>query len=107
MFCYFRGSSFRERCSGPLQLNTWIPGPAPSRDAAHEQRLRDFLGQFGPEVPQWAADAKVVDFEAQVWALGVLAMHIFYVYLCFPLPISCCSLLLFLVFLVVVDACCC
>lgn len=63
-------ASFRERSAGPLQLNTWIPEPAPPhRDPENEQRLRDFLGHFGPEVPAWAADAKLVDFEAQVAAM--------------------------------------
>eukprot|EP00435_Cladocopium_sp_Y103_P029018 s64_g7.t1 len=57
-------ASFRERSAGPLQLNTWIPEPAPPlRDAENEQRLRDFLGRFGPE------DAKLVDFEAQAAAM--------------------------------------
>lgn len=66
LLCH-RDQSFREHCpQGPLQLNTWIPDPAPRRDVSHEQRLREFLGHFGPEVPANAAEAKLVDFEAQV-----------------------------------------
>lgn len=64
-------ASFRDRAgAGALQLNTWIPEASPPRrDAEHERRLRDFLGNFGPEVPESAADAKLVDFEAQVAAM--------------------------------------
>ena len=50
---------------GPFQLNTWIPDPPPPRDAAAEQRLRAFLGQWGPEVPAAAGDATPPDFLSQ------------------------------------------
>src|SRR5438309_6335325 len=39
---------FRARSGGPLQLNTWIPDPPPSRDANAEARVRDFLRTWGP-----------------------------------------------------------
>src|ERR1700680_3402847 len=42
---------FRSGSSGPLQLNTWIPDPAPSRDAAAEARMRAFLADWGPAAP--------------------------------------------------------
>src|SRR6185437_1242184 len=44
-------AAVRAGASGPFQLNTWIPDPAPARDAAHEARVRQFLARFGPEVP--------------------------------------------------------
>ena len=56
---------FRSKSSGPVQLNTWIPDPAPSRDAAGEARMREFLAGWGPEVPAAAGDAAPPDFRAQ------------------------------------------
>src|ERR1700761_5585326 len=43
-------SEVRAGSNGAFQLNLWIPDPPPRRDAAHETRLRDFLGGFGPAV---------------------------------------------------------
>lgn len=34
----------------PLQINLWIPDPAPKRDANNEAALCEFLGQWGPAV---------------------------------------------------------
>eukprot|EP00913_Durusdinium_trenchii_P028552 g26779.t1 len=64
-------SSFRAQSgpTAPLQLNTWIPDPPALRDPQKERKMRDFLQRFGPEVPEAAGDAKVVDFEAQVAAM--------------------------------------
>src|SRR5579863_5034635 len=56
---------FRSKSSGPLQLNTWIPDPAPSRDAGAEARMRAFLAAWGPAVPTTAGDAVPPDFCAQ------------------------------------------
>ena len=56
---------FRSNSSGPLQLNTWIPDPAPSRDAAAEARMRAFLAAWGPAVPAGAGDVVPPDFRAQ------------------------------------------
>jgi nitronate monooxygenase len=56
---------FRSKSSGPLQLNTWIPDPAPARDAAAEARMRAFLADWGPEAPPSAGDAGPPDFRAQ------------------------------------------
>src|SRR5580704_9435808 len=56
---------FRSKSSGPLQLNTWIPDPAPSRDAAAEARMRAFLAAWGPAVPATAGDVVPPDFRAQ------------------------------------------
>ena len=41
---------------GPFQLNTWVPDPAPRRDADAEARVRAFLAQWGPDVPASAGD---------------------------------------------------
>jgi nitronate monooxygenase len=56
---------FRSNCSGPLQLNTWVPDPAPFRDAAAEARIRVFLAAWGPAVPPGAGDVVPLDFRAQ------------------------------------------
>jgi nitronate monooxygenase len=57
------------REAGPVQINLWIPDPAPTRDPAHEEALRAFLGRFGPPVPPEAADGTLPDFAAQCEAL--------------------------------------
>ena len=60
---------FRAACSGPVQLNLWIPDPAPARNTSHETTLRSFLGEWGPAVAPGAADAVPLDFAAQCQAL--------------------------------------
>lgn len=60
---------FRASSNGAVQLNLWIPDPPPVRDAAHEAKVRDFLGRFGPPVPEDAGDATPPDFAAQCEAL--------------------------------------
>jgi nitronate monooxygenase len=62
-------SEFRDNSNGSFQLNLWLPDPPPLRDAAHEQRVRDFLGQWGPPVDPAAGDAQPLDFTAQCDAL--------------------------------------
>jgi nitronate monooxygenase len=63
-------ATFRAATNGALQMNLWIPDPPPVRDSAHEARVRNFLGDWGPEVPEEAADAATVpDFAAQCEAL--------------------------------------
>ncbi|MEM6663245.1 MAG: nitronate monooxygenase [Pseudomonadota bacterium] len=59
----------REASNGAFQLNNWIPDPEPVRDPAHEAAVRDFLGNWGPEVPEGAADAPAPDFDAQCEAM--------------------------------------
>jgi nitronate monooxygenase len=59
----------RAGSNGAFQVNLWIPDPPPQRDPAHEARLRDFLGGFGPPVAAEAADAAPLDFAAQCEAL--------------------------------------
>lgn len=53
----------------PLQINLWVPDPEPVRDAAHEARVRAFLGHWGPAVADTAGDARPHDFRAQCAAL--------------------------------------
>ena len=60
---------FRAQSPGEFQLNLWIPGPPPKRDAESESRQRDFLAAWGPPVPPEAGDAALPDFEAQCQAL--------------------------------------
>jgi nitronate monooxygenase len=62
-------SGVRGQSNGAFQLNLWIPDPPPVRDASHEAEVREFLGQFGPEVPASAADAMPLDFVAQCDAM--------------------------------------
>jgi nitronate monooxygenase len=52
-----------------LQINLWVPDPAPRRNAQHEAQLREFLSQFGPPVPADAADTPLQDFSAQCQAV--------------------------------------
>ncbi len=54
---------------GAFQLNLWIPDPLPKRDPAHEEEIRRFLAQWGPEVPHDAGNAVPPDFGAQCEAL--------------------------------------
>ena len=60
---------FREGSNGAVQLNLWIPDPPPTRDAAHEAEVREFLSKWGPPVPPSAGDGALQDFEAQCEAL--------------------------------------
>ena len=59
----------RSGSNGAFQINTWIPDPAPVRDATHEARVRDFLGGWGPAVLPEAGDGALPDFETQCRAI--------------------------------------
>jgi nitronate monooxygenase len=59
----------RAATNGPFQINLWIPGPPPARDAADEARLRAFLAGWGPEPEADAGDATPPEFEAQCGAV--------------------------------------
>jgi len=59
----------RAGSSCPFQLNLWVPDPEPVRDTAHEDQVRRFLAQWGPEVPSTAGDNAPPDFIAQCNAL--------------------------------------
>lgn len=60
---------YRRASPAPLQINLWVPDPAPLRDAVHEAALRRFLANFGPEGPAAAADTPLQDFDAQCQAV--------------------------------------
>ncbi len=62
-------SEVRRGSSGPFQLNLWTPDAPPQRDAAHEARIRQFLAEWGPEVPSEAGNATPPHFETQCEAL--------------------------------------
>lgn len=64
---------FRSKCTGPVQLNLWIPDPSPHRDQDAEARVRAFLGTWGPPVPPSAGDISLPDFDAQCDTLLELA----------------------------------
>lgn len=59
----------RAGSNGAFQLNTWIPDPEPARNPEHEAAVRKFLSRWGPEVPPEAADAPMIDFDAQCEAM--------------------------------------
>src|SRR6266705_861657 len=60
---------FRGQSNGTLQINLWVPDPPPLRDAEHERRVREFLGQWGPPVPEEGGGAAARDFAAHCAAL--------------------------------------
>ncbi len=64
-------AAVREGSNGTFQFNLWVPDPPPKRDAAREEKVRKFLGQWGPEVSIEAGDATPPDFSAQCEALMV------------------------------------
>jgi len=55
----------RGKTNRRFQMNLWIPDPPPSRDPAHEQRVRQFLSNWGPPVPPEAGDTTPLDFAWQ------------------------------------------
>jgi nitronate monooxygenase len=58
--------TFRSQGGGSLQLNTWVPGQAPVRNADAEARVRAFLSGWGPPVPpDGHPGAELPDFESQ------------------------------------------
>ena len=59
----------RALSNGSFQLNLWIPDPPAKRDPAHETKVREFLGGFGPEVPATAGDDPLQDFAEQCEAM--------------------------------------
>ncbi len=67
---------FRGQSNGTFQINLWVPDPPPPRDGDHERLVREFLGQWGPEVPQEAGDAAPIDFAAQCEAMLAAAPRI-------------------------------
>lgn len=62
-------STVRSSTNGAFQLNTWIPDPEPVRNAEHETSVREFLSQWGPDVPTEASEAPTISFEEQCEAM--------------------------------------
>lgn len=60
---------FRAQSRGEFQINLWIPGPTPQRDAESERRQGEYLAQWGPEVPESAAEGVLPDFDGQCRAM--------------------------------------
>ncbi|MFL5618773.1 MAG: NAD(P)H-dependent flavin oxidoreductase [Gemmatimonadaceae bacterium] len=56
---------FRELGGGALQINLWVPDPAPPRDHDAEARLAGFLERWGPPAASNAGNAVAPDFAAQ------------------------------------------
>lgn len=59
----------RARTNGAFQMNLWVPDAPPRRDRAHEARVREFLGAWGPPVPDDAGNATPPGFAAQCEAV--------------------------------------
>jgi nitronate monooxygenase len=60
---------FRKCSDGSFQINLWIPDPAPERDVTHEDAVRSFLNNWGPEVPTTASEAVPPNFKSQCEAM--------------------------------------
>ncbi|MDQ6827919.1 MAG: nitronate monooxygenase [Gemmatimonadota bacterium] len=61
--------SVRASTRAPFQLNLWIPGAAPVRDAPHESAIRTFLADWGPSDPGSVDEIAFPNFNAQCDAL--------------------------------------
>ena len=61
--------SVRAASAAPFQINLWVPEPPPARSPEHEARVRQFLAQWGPPVPESAGDEVPRDFKPQCAAL--------------------------------------
>lgn len=59
----------RSESSGNFQMNLWIRDPNPDRNKQEETRMRAFLRNWGPAVPEDDADATLPDYEAQCEAV--------------------------------------
>ncbi len=58
-------ADMRAGSNGGFQINLWIPDPPPRRDAAAEEAVRNFLGQWGPPVAAEAGNVSLPDFDTQ------------------------------------------
>src|SRR3979490_2866041 len=56
----------RSSSNGAFKINLWLPDPEPHRDLAHEARLREFLANWGPEVPAAAGGGGEPTIEGQM-----------------------------------------
>ena len=62
-------SDVRAGTNGGFQLNLWIPDPTPKRDMVVEDAVRNFLGDWGPEVAPEAGNFTLPDFAVQCEAM--------------------------------------
>ncbi len=62
-------AEFRAQSDGAFQFNLWVPDADPVRNPDHEEKVREYLGAWGPEVSAEAGDAKPLDFAAQCEAI--------------------------------------
>ena len=62
-------NEFRSGSNGVFQLNLWVPDPPPQRAPEKERLVREFLGKWGPPVPEDAGDATPLDFTVQCQAV--------------------------------------
>jgi nitronate monooxygenase len=69
-------NAFRGQSNGSFQMNLWVPDPPPRRDPAHEKKLREFLGQWGPPAAENAGDVPLIDFNQQCDALLAAAPRV-------------------------------
>lgn len=60
--------AFRAGSNGSFQLNIWIPDAPPTRDPEAEAKMRTFLADWGPPVPEGGAGTQF-DFDAQCNAI--------------------------------------
>lgn len=70
------GAQFRGQSNGGFQINLWVPDPPPVRDPEHEERVREFLGQWGPPVPPEAGNTVPLDFDRQCEAMLAAAPRV-------------------------------
>lgn len=64
-------AEFRRGSDGPdsFQINLWIPDPPAARVAENEERLCEFLTQWGPAVSPESGNPALPDFDAQCQAM--------------------------------------
>ena len=62
-------SEVRAASNGPCQIILGVPDPVPQRIVARDAVVASFLGEWFPEVPPGAGDARPPDFVAQCEAL--------------------------------------
>lgn len=52
-------AGYRSASDGPLQMNLWVPDPAPARNADREAAIGTFLSRWGPTQDTLTADVAV------------------------------------------------
>ncbi len=62
-------AELRSATNGSFQMNLWIPDPPAQRDEHAEYEWREFLGDWGPKVPDDVTEMSVPDFNRQCDAI--------------------------------------